>query len=468
MWRITKYVIIFVVVILIASLGYQFYKVLQPQTISDVTQLTVVYVDEIVKPKTIDKLQKIIRNAQKPISVAGARYSQGGQIAYPGGIVIDMSHLNTIKNLDIENKKITIESGATWYEVQKAIDPHNLSVTVMQSYNDFSIGGSLSVNVHARDLAYGPMISSVESIKVVLADGSLVTASRQENYELFKAAIGGYGLMGVIVEATLLLTDNIPLERRTTFIDLQNYNDFFTNTIKTNKDLVFYNVDVFPNQFDQAIGIGWYKTNRKPTIDERLQERKLFLGRKMAEIAVRRIPFLQRLRSTTEKIKSQIGEVVWRNYEMSYSVSQLVLMLNFPTTMTLQEYFIPVKELNKFFVMFRNIINKYDVNVLNLSIRHVSKDNESMLTYSPEETFSVVLYINVLNTEQGKQYACMWTQELVDAALSINGTYYLPYLMCANRSQFKRAYPQFKEFLKVKKKYDPTNKFRNMLYEKYV
>src|SRR5689334_3581924 len=112
---------------------------------------TSIAVAGIVYPKTISELVLIVTHSKKPLSVAGARFSQGGQIGDAEALMIDMSGLNKVVHFERESRYITVQAGMTWSELQRYIDPRNLSVAVMQSYNDFSIGGSLSVNVHGRD-----------------------------------------------------------------------------------------------------------------------------------------------------------------------------------------------------------------------------------------------------------------------------------------------------------------------------
>ena len=65
------------------------------------------------------------------------------------------------------------------------------------------VGGSLGVNVHGRYMGLGPVIMSVRWFRIVLADGSVAEATREDNPELFFAAVGGYGGLGVIVEVEL-------------------------------------------------------------------------------------------------------------------------------------------------------------------------------------------------------------------------------------------------------------------------
>ena len=166
------------------------------QIIDDISLLNKTSVRAIVYPQTIEELQATIKASNGPFSIAGARCSQGGQTIVADGVVIDMRHLSKIQHLDVHNKTITVQTGATWRDIQKFIDPHNLSIKIMQSYSDFSLGGSLSVNAHGRYIGCGPLIETVRNITILLANGSLIKASRTENEALFRAAIGGYGILG--------------------------------------------------------------------------------------------------------------------------------------------------------------------------------------------------------------------------------------------------------------------------------
>ena len=438
------------------------------ENITDISKLTTTQVKTIEHPKTVARLRAVIRQADRPISIAGGRYSQGGQIASTQGIVIDTTKLNRIKKLDVRNKQITVETGITWREIQKYIDPYNLSVKVMQSYNDFTVGGSLSVNVHGRSMEYGQMIETVDSIKILLADGSLTTASRNEHYDLFSAAIGGYGLMGVIVEATLQLTENIKLQQKMEQLTIAEYTNFFFNKIKNDKNVVFHSATLYPNELQNIVSTTYYKTDKTLTITDRMQPyHRFFLKKMIEEQFLRRIQSLKKIRPKIEISRLEKEKVVWRNYEMSYTVRSLEPLCRFPTTSVLQEFFIPVEKLTDFVDKLRMIVNRYNINLINVTIRHVPGNSESLLTYAAQESFAFVLYINILNTKSGQKYAKKWTQQLIDAAIALNGTYYLPYQLYATPKQLRNAYPNFDQLLTCKKEYDPQNKFSNRLLEKY-
>ncbi len=436
------------------------------RVVFDVSRLSPTLVSDVVKPNSLRELQHIIRSTSKPISFAGGRFSQGGQIAYPGGLVIDTTNLNNIIAFDFEKKQITVQPGIRWRDIQDYIDPFDLSVQVMQSYNDFTVGGSLSVNVHGRD-PMGSLIKTVKSIKILMPDGSIKLASRDENGDLFYAAIGGYGLLGPIVEATVQLTDNQKIERVVQIMPLDEYPDYFFQDIYSNKKVVFHNANIYPNEFQEVLAITWYQTEKPLTIMDRLQKKGLYIQEKIEEQLLRRFSPLKKLRQQIEPRRLKELEVAWRNYEMSYSVESLEPLVRFPTTSILQEYFIPVQKLITFIDMFRTIVKKYAVNVLNVSIRYVPADNESILAYAPEESFALVCYFNVLRTiNQEKEKK--WTRKLIDAALSVGGTFYLPYHLYASKAQFEESYPRFSEFLEIKKSYDPDNRFINTLHKAYM
>lgn len=442
------------------------------QYITDKLGLTSIHVKNIITPNSVEELQNIVRTNTLPISVAGACYSQGGQTGYPDGIVIDTKNLNKIIAFNEREKTITVQAGVTWYDVQKYIDPHNLSVKTMQSYNNFSIGGSISVNAHGRDLAYGSVINGIKSIQIMLADGTIVTADRKHNSYLFNAAIGGYGLLGIITQATIELTDNIPLERVVQSCTINNFKNIFETSISSDKSVVFYNTDIFPKKYQECLTTTWHRTTKKVTDRIRLQKQNspFYIIDKSLEMLVRRVPFAAYSRASLQQSKKIAAptRVVWRNNEMSYSVNQLAIDYHFPSTMTLQEYFIPIEHAQAFAKKLTSILKRNWVNVLNVSIRHVKADTTSLMAYAPQESFAFVLYLNIFNNRWAINNSMRWTRKIIDAALTYNGTYYLPYIQSATKQQFKKAYPQFDELLKVKQIYDPHNKFRNMLFYNYA
>jgi FAD/FMN-containing dehydrogenase len=126
-----------------------------------------------------------------------------------------------------------VRSGTRWREVQEALDKVGLAVKIMQTYNTFTVGGALSVNAHGRYIGQGPLVRSVRDVTLVLADGSVVSASPTFRPELFYGAVGGYGALGVIAQVTLDVAQNTHVRRDDETLPVASYLDYFRKTCGT-------------------------------------------------------------------------------------------------------------------------------------------------------------------------------------------------------------------------------------------
>lgn len=439
--------------------------------VNDVSQLNPIQVDRILEPRTVDDIKAAVRNYKGPISIGGGRFSMGGQTATENALQIDMRSLNRILELDPKKRTITVQAGIRWRDIQEEIDKHNLAIRIMQTYSNFTVGGSLSVNAHGRYIGEGPLVRSVGSIKIVVADGNELPASPTVNKELFFAAIGGYGGLGVITEATLNLVPNEKLSRETRLVKVEDYRKFFNDHIRDNPKLVLHNGDLYPPHYKDVRLENWVRTDKPLTLNNRLipRDQKYWLEPN-AISAISSLPFGAELRSKVlDPMVDSKELVVWRNHEASYDVRQLE-----PTTprllftYVLQEYFIPVDQFDAFVPRLARIFQKHAVNVINVSIRHALPDPGTVLAWAPKEVFSFVVYYKQGTTQAAQKKVGNWTRELIDEALALGGSYYLPYQIHAKPEQFKKAYPAYSTFFEIKRRFDPTNKFRNKLWDSYM
>jgi FAD/FMN-containing dehydrogenase len=439
------------------------------EVVNDVTQLNPIVVDEVITPVSIEEICAAVKNAKGAISIGGARHSEGGQIATEHSLHLDMRSFNKIVAFDPEIKTITVQAGITWRDIQDKIDPYNLSVSIMQSYANFTVGGSLSVNCHGRYVGAGPIILSVKGIKVVLADGSVVEATPEAHSDIFYATIGGYGGIGVIVEATLKLTDSTRVERRDEVMPISRYKDFFFTNIRNDPKAVFHNGDIYPPGFNTVRAVTWSETDKPVTIKDRLigRNENYWLDRQLIWMTSA-WPFGKWLRQhVIDPLVYLHDPVVWRNHEASYDVAELEPASRKDSTYVLQEYFVPVERFDEFYPKMDAILHRHRVNVMNISIRYARQDPGSLLAWAKSEVFAFVLYYKQGTSESAKAAVSGWTRELIDAALSVDGSYYLPYQIHATNEQFLRAYPRAKEFFALKARLDPENKFRNKLWDAY-
>ncbi|HTB83346.1 MAG TPA: FAD-binding oxidoreductase, partial [Candidatus Sulfotelmatobacter sp.] len=174
---------------------------------TNVVKLWPVPADTAAAEQQLAGLLQFARTNHLKVSIAGARHSMGGHVIYPGGIAIDMLPFNHME-LDATNLILHVQAGTRWSDVIRYLNLHGLSVEVMQSNDDFSIGGSLSVNCHGWQFNRPPIECTVQAFRLMLADGKIVKCSRTENPELFSLVLGGYGLFGIILDADLHVVPN--------------------------------------------------------------------------------------------------------------------------------------------------------------------------------------------------------------------------------------------------------------------
>ncbi|MDR6984121.1 FAD/FMN-containing dehydrogenase [Rheinheimera pacifica] len=438
--------------------------------VNDITLLNPIAVAKIVTPQSEAELVQQLVTSSGAVSVGGGRYSQGGQVALPDSLHIDMRSYNNIVSFEPDKKQITVQAGITWRDIQTYIDAYELSVKIMQSYADFTVGGSLSVNAHGRYIGEGPLINSVLAIRLLLADGSVITATPDTNRELFYAAIGGYGAMGIILEASLQLTDNCRVQRQVASMATQHYREFFQTQIRDNSAIVFHNAVLYPPQYNQIAAVSWLTTDNPVTVDRRLlsPDTRYWWQPALTDF-VADYDFAKRLRQHwLDPLLYRQPAVHWRNYEASYDVRELEPADRTKQTFGLREYFVPVDKFDAFVKQLAAVLQQNHVNVLNVSVRHALPDKGSVLAWASQEIFAFVVYYRQGTDEQARQHTELWSQQLIEAVLAHGGTYYLPYQPSATPEQFQLAYPRAAEFFQLKQQYDPQNRFNSQFWSKYL
>jgi FAD/FMN-containing dehydrogenase len=437
--------------------------------VNDVTRINPIVVDQVLSPTSIDEIVEAVRSHPGPVSIGGGRYSMGGQTATERALQLDMRRFDGVVAFSKERKEVTVQTGITWRKIQEYIDPHDLSLQIMQTYANFTVGGSLSVNVHGRYIGQGPLVHAVRSIRIVLADGTLLAASPSENSEVFYGAIGGYGSLGVIVEATLGLTDNVRVLRQSDVMPLVDYPRFFLEHVRDNPDVVFHNADIYPDAFDTVRATSYLRTDKPVTVPDRLmpKDKRYWVNRMVFRI-MSEWPGGNAFRQhMLDPIVYRGERIEWRNYEASYDVLELEPVSRRASTYVLQEYFVPVGRLTEFVPKMAEILNRHGVNTINISIRHAQPDPGTLLAWARSEVFAFVLYYKQGTSEADRKEVGAWTRELIDAATGLGGAYYLPYQILATPTQFHAAYPRAAALFTLKQRLDPTDKFRNKLWDAY-
>ncbi len=401
------------------------------------------------------------------VSIAGARHSMGGHTVIPDGLVADMTEHRKLV-FDEAGGFLTAGSGATWHDVLMFLDPLGLSVEVMQSNDSFTVGGSLSVNCHGWQHGREPVASTVQSLRLMLADGSVVECSRDQNPELFSLVLGGYGLFGVILDATLRVVPNERYQQAGTVLPAEDLGaTFLARAADPTVGLAIGRLSIDPDDFLGEAILRVLKVDPsddplpaiEPSGNRRLR-RTIFRGSVGSDYG-------KGLRWALERrFGAQAGGASTRNAELAEPV-HVYANGDLSATELLFEAFVPHAELDAYRRAIRPILERGPCDLLNVTVRDVREDQTSFLRYATQDVFSLVMLFHLERTAEADAELAALTRKLIDAALDRGGSYYLPYRLHATRAQFERAYPMAQEFFAAKLRFDPSGRFQNRFYRTY-
>lgn len=443
-------------------------------------------VREVARPGTTEEVVALVDRARhegRPLCAFGGRHAMGGQQFRAGAIAVDTSALVGTPRLDAERGLLTMGAGSQWPRVIEGCRADDLPAgrgwAIRQKQtgaDDMSLGGSVSANAHGRGLGIGPMCEDVESLRLVNARGEVVECSRDRNADLFGLAIGGYGLFGIITEVTLRLTARRKMRRIVDIIDLDDA------------------INAAHRRFAEGCAYGDFQYAIDPSDDSFLRRGVMACYMPAgddaplspAEADLPRERWLELLTlAHTDKARAFAlysqhylgthGRVYWSDlmqmstYIPTYAdfLSKRLRDAGPDESLMISELSIPPLELPAFMAAARRILREQGVEDIYGTIRSIRRDRTTFLPWARRDYACVIFNLRTPHTAEGIGRSRETSVALTDAALELDGSFYLTYHRWATRAQVLRAYPQFEEWLELKRRHDPGEVFQSDWYCHY-
>src|SRR5438876_3745008 len=179
-------------------------------------------------------------------------------------------------SVDAKSKILTVQSGAIWHHILEYLNSYNLAIEAMQSVDLPTVGATISVNAHGFDHRIGGIASTIQSLRLMQADGSIQTLSKQQNDELFQAVVGGYGLFGIILDVQLTLMDNLAYTEVRSIIKTQDFPSAYAGIVNDpSYHMFFARLSTASSSFLQEMIMYSYKIVGQPASPEPLKPENL-------------------------------------------------------------------------------------------------------------------------------------------------------------------------------------------------
>src|SRR3984957_3664407 len=448
------------------------------------TGLNPTWVTRIVRPATVAELRSLVRHCARHgrmIFVSAGRHATGGQQFAADSVLLDMRAINRVIGLDDKTGVLHVDAGIEWPELiqgYSALQKENVSWGIRQKQGGadrMSIGGALSANAHGHGLGSPPMIGDVEWIEIVTADGSLKKCSRRENAELFSLAVGGYGLFGIITAVGLRLVPRRKgrrhVEGRTTggviaLIEGRTaagapYGYFQYSIDETSADFLRTGILTTYENVSPEMPLGTESTD----IDAKLLTALIEIAHRDRGSAYRRYAKLE---------LSKDGNVEWSDlhqlstYPAGYHPEiEKRLGADYVGADLILEVYVPRTELIPLLEDARRILLTSGMPLIYETVRFLEQDKDSYLAWAKKRYACVIFSPHSSGETQALRKTGEVCRQLIRAANKRGGSFYLTYNRFATRDELASAYPQFQDFLGLKKQYDPRETFQSDWYRYY-
>jgi FAD/FMN-containing dehydrogenase len=446
------------------------------------SQLNATRVATVAKPRDVDALRAAIAQARSvgaSVSIAGGRHAMGGQQFGDAMVLIDTRDLDRVLAFDAEAGLVTVEGGIQWPSLLdhlariQAGAARQWGIYQKQTGADrLSLGGALACNAHGRGLTLKPIVQQVEAFDLVDCRGQVVTCSRTTRPELFRLAIGGYGLFGVIGRITLRLRERLKMRRVVAIGETPQIMDQFEARIRDGflyGDFQFAIDADSPSFLEQGV-FSCYEP--VPTDTPLTEDPVCFTPEDWARLTWlahrdKRAAFdlySTRYLETSDQIYWSDSQLAASYVDHYHADLDRALGASVKGTEMITELYVPRSRFAMFMDDMREALRRRSANVIYGTVRLIERDEETFLAWARERYACIVFNLHVDHTPDAIRSASETFREMIDLAINHDGSYYLTYHRWARRDQVERCYPQMREFLLAKRRHDPAEVFQSDWY----
>lgn len=420
---------------------------------------------KVAYPAYVQEFKELL-NANKILSRGKGR-SYADQATNTNEVILKTERLNHFLSFDETKGILTCEAGVTLDEIIRHLTPRGWFPMITPGTKYVTLGGAIANDVHGKaHHVDGSFVNCVYEFTILLANGSIVKASRSENSDLFWANFGGLGLLGTILTATIQLRKIETTYFKQKAVAAQNLEEMLHAIDTCDQEYAASVAWIDSLATGEKLGRGVLTMGNHATLQDlppHLRSNPLKIGKKPTLSVPLYLPdftlntFTVNLLNVVLYWKQKTGTGI-AHYENFFYPLDMINDWNkgYGKRGFIQYQFVlPLKDGHyNIRTILQEITKSKCIPFLNV-LKKFGK-GQGLLSF-PVEGYTFAIDFPV--TDKLKSF----TQKLDKMVLEMGGRIYLGKDAYLDEATFKAMYPQHKEWLAIKHKYDPLNKFSSDL-----
>lgn len=427
------------------------------------------------------------------ICARGGGYSYGDLILNEQNVLLDTSKMDRILDFDQGQGRMTVEPGVRLIDIFRTVLPFRLALASVPSESTITVAGAIGANVNGKDgWRMGNFGDQVLSLKLLLASGEVMQVDRDSEPEVFRAVIGGMGLLGIIVEVTLQLR-KIPSPflkiSRVPVHDVDELLEHLTK-VEANSDFAVVWLDTCARgaKLGRAVVHATRWVERDATTDELRDQVVVSLGR--LEKRLRQAKLLSPITGLVVRLMLHIQKISVRlfndfyffysrlrhrlhsadnvesflryNFDASFIIPSAAVVCG-PRGYTIQLTF-PRTTAREAIIEMVTLCQASPCLPAKLIMR-IHRHDDHLISFC-EDGYSLnfELHPKKRHVKRMNQFV----DDLVECAIRHSGKVHLAKDHILKRDQFQRLFPRYIEFLQIKRNLDPGELFQSDLYRRLI
>ena len=429
---------------------------------------------KIFYPKNKEEILALIKysnlNNLKILTI-GSSVSWYDTVFNTKNIIINLKHYKKIFVLDKKRGVLTISASYKILEVIEKINKSGWTIYSVPGYPHATLGGCVSNDVHGKDsFLYGNFGDSIIEIEIILSNNRLVKCSKTKNQNIFKSAIGGLGLIGIITKIKLKLK-KINKSYTTNIYICKNYKELVKEIYykKQKYNYLYGWIDFYSKKNQLGRGI-IFKTKANDSSNSGNLNQKSFITRFKSFLKNIIFNFFTRYNLNKylnilffNSFKLQKNEFFSSYREVAWPLDDIdVKKAIYPNSFYEIQFIIKKENLPNALKEFIEKCQSLKINTFITGIK-IHKKSKNYLSFAED---GVSINANQIFNKKNEKYETKKFLSLYNYVLKKNYKMYICKDFFFRRKSFNKNYILYKNFIKIKKRFDKKNLFHSDFFKR--